>query len=480
MTSTSLTPALFIAGILLWIISGFMLIPLATALVCHEPQFWGFAAATILSLFLGGLLKLAFEQSDEAAFKVRSAFFFTAFSWTCVSFVSAIPFWFSESDMTFSLSFLESTSALTTTGFSAFSELSKAPLSIIVWRSLLQWLGGLGISIMALTLFPFLKVGGMQLFASESSSHYEKILPKVSQIAKFLFWLYTALTVAAIGCLWLAGMPPLDAFCYGMGTVSTSGLSLLSGSVSYLENTSVLSILMIFMFLSASPLLLAVQVLNGNPRAYLLDPQMRAYTKTAFFAFLFVSIALFFVKKSTSLGDLHYTAFNVLSMLTTAGFHAYIPQQWPTFIELTFIVLCLIGGCTGSTAGGIKIFRFQIIYRAIRAQTYKMIMPHGIFTPVYDQKAVSFGAIYAVITLVVMFMLHFFGMALLLLANNLPVTHSLELSANILSNCGAHFFNMDLAAMTPTTHWIISTGMLLGRLEFLTIWVLFVPFFWRR
>lgn len=477
---TPLEPAFFSAGILLIVLSGFMGIPLLINFGLQEGVGAGFTLGCFLSLFIGGLLAIAFHRRPFPNFQIRTAFFFTTFSWFIILLLSAIPFVFSQDNTSYTRGFLEATSALTTTGFSSFESMESTPVSILVWRALLQWLGGIGITIMALTLFPFLKVGGMQLFASESSSHYDKILPRVSQVTKTLLAIYIIMTVSCIGLLWMAGMEPLRAFCYGVSTVSTSGMSMLDGSQNYLSNTFVVWVLITFMFFSASPLLLAVRVIAGGVGVYLKDAQMKAYMRTLCGACVFVILFSCVRSSSCTLDNVQQSIFYTISMLTTAGFQSEATHSWPPFLELSFLILSIIGGCTGSTAGGIKIFRFQIIYRTIRAQVWKMIMPHGVFTPVYNKKIVKPEAIYAVVTLIALFIIHIFLLSLLLIANHVPFLHALELSIHTLSNCGASFLPLDIQILSVSAQWMVSIGMILGRLEFLTVWIILLPIFWKH
>ena len=205
-------PSAFVIGILLIILSMFMVIPLGVGLYYREPHVDGFVKACMGSLFVGGLLILAYRSHETPHLHIRTAFFLTAASWIMLGLFGAFPFILSHHVPSFSSAVLESISALTTTGISSILDFQHTPAYILVWRALLQWLGGIGITLMAITLLPFLRIGGMQLFATESSSHYEKIFPKISQVTKFLLWLYTSLTCLCILCLWLSGMEPLKAF----------------------------------------------------------------------------------------------------------------------------------------------------------------------------------------------------------------------------------------------------------------------------
>lgn len=470
----------FVIGILLLILSAFMVIPLGVGLYYHEPHVDGFAKAFMGSFFVGGLLILAYRSNEMSHLQIRTAFFLTSAAWITLGLFGAFPFILSNHASSFSSAVLESISALTTTGLSSITSFQETPTYILVWRGLLQWLGGIGITLMAITLLPFLRIGGMQLFATESSSHYEKIFPKISQVTKFLLCLYTAMTAFCILCLWSSGMPPLKAFCYGLSTISTSGMAMVIDGFNYGADPFVPWILIFFMIMSASPLLLLVKFFMGSWHVYVHDSQVNAYFKTMFIA-SFITIILSVL--SAQIFDwtmIKSSIFQTVSMVTTSGFNDGSPQKWSIGVRIFLICLCVIGGCTGSTSGGIKIFRFQIIYRIIQAQIYKMILPHGVFTPIYQKKAVDTYTVYSVLSIIVLFVVLFCLFAIGFTLFGITVPQSFELSASILSNCGTQFTALPIEHFGIELKWMMIAGMLLGRLEFLTILILFVPAFWRR
>lgn len=470
-------PPAFVIGILLLVLSFCMLVPLSIAVYLDEPHIEGFATGIFLSLFIGGLCILSFRTQELPKLQIRSAFFLTTALWCVLGAFSALPFWYTLR-LTVASAVFESVSALTTTGLSHFD--FNAPLSLIVWRSILHWLGGIGITLMALTLLPFLRVGGLQLFSTESSSHYEKILPKISQITKWLLGVYLSMTILCIGLLWVCGMSKLHAFCYGVSAVSTSGLSMFTNYGNYLGDPWIPWILIVFMILSASPLLLFVKFLTSGRSVYFQDSQVQAYLKLIALCTLFVWCMRFLSSNISDFENFKTSLFQTASMITTAGFDAYEPSHWAPGLQVFLVSLCVVGGCTGSTSGGIKIFRFQIIYRTLRTQCYKMVIPHGMFRPMYRNQPVEEHTVYAVLTLMTLYVLFYVIFTITLILSGLGVTQGFELSANLLSNCGAHFFHFHPEKLSNGIKWIMSLGMLLGRLEFLTVLVLFTPIFWRR
>ena len=237
---------------------------------------------------------------------------------------------------------------------------------------------------------------------------------------------------------------------------------------------------MFFMAVSASPLLLLVKFFTGSWQVYLQDSQVTAYFKTMLIASIIVILLSIISTHALTIETIQSSFFQTISMVTTSGFSDQQSQKWPYAVRIFLMCLCVIGGCTGSTSGGIKIFRFQIIYRIIQAQIYKMILPHGVFTPVYQKKFVDTYTVYAVLTIIVLFVLLFCIFSIGFTLFGIAIPQSFELSVSILSNCGAHFSIFPIDSLSDGLKWMMSIGMLLGRLEFLTILILFVPAFWRR
>ncbi|MGL6188373.1 MAG: potassium transporter TrkG, partial [Holosporales bacterium] len=259
-SSLNYRPILFIVGILLLILAGTMIIPALIDFWGEEPSGQSFVGACFISAFAGGICVLAYRSDDEIEFRVRETFFMTAFAWIAISSFAALPFVLSQVVDSFTDGLFEAISALTTTGFTVLQGLDYAPQSLLMWRSILQWLGGLGIILMALTLLPFLRIGGMQLFYTEFSDRSEKILPKLSQMTRALLAVYFSLTILCCFALWWSGFSFFDALCHSMGTVSTGGMSTSSEGIAHFEYQGLRWILSFFMILSASPLLLFVRM----------------------------------------------------------------------------------------------------------------------------------------------------------------------------------------------------------------------------
>jgi trk system potassium uptake protein TrkH len=477
-SSLNYRPILFIVGILLLILAGTMIIPALIDFWGEEPSGQSFVGACFISAFAGGICVLAYRCDDEIEFRVRETFFMTAFAWIAISSFAALPFLLSQAVDSFTDGLFEAISALTTTGFTILQGLDYAPQSLLMWRSILQWLGGLGIILMALTLLPFLRIGGMQLFYTEFSDRSEKILPKLSQMTRALLAVYFSLTSLCCFALWWSGFSFFDALCHSMGTVSTGGMSTSSEGIAHFECQGLRWILSFFMILSASPLLLFVRMFTGDPGAYFRDTQVRAYFLCLGVAFSFVVLCLWLRSSLSFWESLTQGVFEVSSVVSTTGFYNH--RDWPAVLNILFVIMTILGGCTGSTASGIKIFRLQIVYRVLRAQIYQLLHPHGVFVPVYANRNVPEQVISAVLSFIAIYL---FSLAIISLGFALCGVHEkecLSLSVNVLSNSGHGGLPLEGMLYPTAFKWLVILGMLFGRLEFFTLLIVCLHIFWKR
>lgn len=473
----------FVLGLLLVFLGTTMIAPALLDWYLGDANWEVFAQSAILTLLAGGLCSLANRPHGEMALSIRETFLMTAMTWLALSAFAALPFIFSTITATHTDSFFEAISALTTTGASVISGLDFVPKGILLWRSILQWLGGIGIIVMALTVMPILHIGGMHLFRSEFSDRSEKVLPRVSQITKAIFWTYVFLTLLCALALWFAGMSIFEAACYSMTTVSTGGMSTSDASIAYFDNVAIEIIMITFMAVGGSTLLLYVRLFRGEIKTFWQDSQTRIY-----FALLVLfpsAIALWRWRQDVPFASsVRESFFNGISILTTSGFSTEDYGNWGTLPVILFFIMMFIGGCTGSTAGGIKVFRFKVIYQLTRIQIYKLYRPHAVVVPTYNRQQIPTSIFDSVITFIALFLLSFAVLAIGLAAYDLDFMTSISGAIAALSNIGPGFGTLigprDNYALAPEgAKWLLMAGMILGRLELLTIFVLFTPKFWK-
>jgi len=477
-------PILYIIGTLLSFLSLAMVIPALLDIYDGDIAWVDFAYSACLTSFFGVLLMLAYRGSEYEILGIRENFILTVSCWLTLSLFAALPFAFSSLPITTTDALFETVSGLTTTGATALIGLENAPRGILLWRSLLQWLGGVGIIVMAMTILPTLHIGGMQLFQSESSDRSEKILPRVSQISSAIFSAYLFLSLTCCLLYWMTGMSFFDAICHMMATVSTAGFSTYDASFEAFNNPLVELVAIVFMLLGGCTLLVVIRFLHGDIKAFVNDTQIRAFFKIIGVATCIMTVYLWLNDTYGFWDSLRHSAFNVTAIITTTGFASSDFSNWGSFVMVFFLMLMFIGGCTGSTSGGIKIFRFQILYKAAKIQLAQLRYPSGVFVPTYNGKALKEQALLSVLAFFALYILSFVILTLGLTCCQLDITTCLSGSASALGNVGPGLGAVigpagNYSSFPDMAKWMMIVGMLVGRLELLTVLVLFTPGFWK-
>lgn len=474
----------FLIGILLSISAAAMLVPLSLELLVYKTNGWrGFAISAFITGFIGTLLVLS-NRSGKISLGVREAFLLTASSWVATSFFAGLPFFWSSLPLGFLDCWFESVSALTTTGATVLPQVGKVSKGILVWRSLLQWLGGTGIIVMAMTILPILRIGGMQLFRNEFSDRSEKILPRVSQIASAILSIYFFFTLICAILLRLAGMKWFDAICQAMCTVSTGGLTTTDLSVGAFQSFPIELILMVFMIIGGTPFILFVKLWQRNFKAVWQDSQLRVYLSIIGVASLSGAFWLHFNQGVGLLNSFRHSSFAVISVITSTGYATEDYISWGAFPLVLFFLLSIIGGCTGSTSGGIKIFRFQVLLAVALSHMRQLRRPHGIYVPSYQSQKISENVSTSVLTFITLYALCLIALTGGLSICGLDFMTSLSGAASSLGNLGPGLTSLigphsSFADLDTSPKCILMLGMILGRLELLAILILFMPSFWR-
>ena len=471
----------FTLGILQIILGIFMLIPIFVQFLFKEIDS-SFFGASIITIIFGTLFFLSNLDHDKKL-NLQQAFLLTALSWLSIAIFGSLPLIFSEVNFSFTNAFFESMSGITTTGSTIIPNLEEMPKAILLWRAILQWLGGIGIIVMAITLMPIMNVGGMQLFKISNSDSSEKILPKSKEIALRLIYIYSGLTTLCAISYKILGMNTFDSITHSMTTIATGGFSNYNESIGFFNSFSIEISAMIFIILGSLPFIAYIKILNGNRRIFLSDIQIRTFFKIILISILFLSIYLF-LDKSSEL-NFRTVLFNVISILTGTGYVNAQFDNWGGFPLIIFIGLMFIGGCAGSTTCGIKIFRFQILYSFVLNQLKKIIYPKGIFILKYNQSAVDDKFTASIISFIYMYLVIFFAITALLSLTGLDFITSISGAATSISNVGPGLGstigpNGNFSSLPDISKWILSFGMILGRLELFAILVLFLPSFWRN
>ena len=473
----------FTLGLLQIILGLSMIIPILIQILYDETDS-GFIGSGIISIIFGMLFYLSNLDHDKKI-NIQQAFVLTALSWLSIAIFGSLPFIFSDINLSVTDAFFESMSGITTTGSTIINNLNDSPKGILFWRAMLQWLGGIGIIVMAITLMPIMNVGGMQLFKISSNDKNEKILPKTKEISIRLIYIYLSLTFTCSVIYKLCGMSFFDSFTHAMTTIATGGFSNYNESIGYFNNIYIELTSIIFILSGSIPFLTYLKFINGDRNILFSDTQIKSFFKIILFSIAILFFYLVIVNRSFTDISLMSVSFNVISILTGTGYVTENFSKWGNFPLLFFLILMFIGGCAGSTTCGIKIFRVQILYQFFSNQIKKIVFPHGIFNTRYEKQNIDEKFMSSVITFIYLYILIFFISTALLSLTGLDFVTSISAAATSISNVGPGLGDLigpngNFSSLSDYSKWILSLTMILGRLELFAILVLFLPSFWRK
>jgi len=474
----------FAIGVLLIILGAFMLIPFFVQFIYDEKNSTFLSSASVTA-FIGILLILT-NLEENRKLNLQQAFLLTTLSWLSIAIFGCIPFLLSNLNLSFVDSLFESMSGITTTGSTIITNLDSAPKSILIWRAILQWLGGIGIIVMAITILPLLNIGGMQLFRMESSDTTEKILPRTREVTLIISIIYLVLTFACGIAYWSVGMNIFDSIAHSMTTIATGGFSTHSSSIGYFQNPKIEVVSIIFIILGSIPFIAYLKFVKGDKKIFLKDAQIKGLVYILIISVLLMFLYLMLNNKEYSFSEnLRISAFNVVSILSGTGYVTSDFSLWGKFPLIFFLFLMFIGGCAGSTTCGIKIFRFQILRLFIVNQIKKMVYPHGVFPLKYNNEKISNPFIYSIMTFIFLYFFIFFILAAFISLDGLDFVTALSGSASAISNVGPGLGdvigpNGNFSDLPNFSKLSLSLGMLLGRLELFAVLVLFFPSFWKN
>jgi trk system potassium uptake protein len=477
-------PLLRVIGVLLVVLAAAMLVPMVADLVVGNPDWLVFLLSSGVTLFVGMSLILANRGATLGSISTRQAFILTTSVWVVLTIFAALPFLHSDQGMYPAEAIFEAASGITTTGATVMTGLDFAPPGLLLWRSLLQWLGGIGIIVMGVAVLPLLNVGGMQLFRTESSDRSDKILPRAGQLASAIGVIYLLFTLACVLGYWVGGMSWFDALNHAMTTVATGGYSTRDASIAGFDSAIIEWTAVIFMFTGAIPFVLYIQAMNGEPGILVRDHQVLWFTGIVLASWALLTATLVWDHDEPPLEALRMAALNSTSVITGTGYASSDFNAWGHLAVAFFFFLMCVGGCTGSTTGGIKVFRFAVLYAIARTQMLRLIQPNGVFLATYNGRPVPDTVAIAVMAFFFLFALCFSVITLLLSAIGLDYITAMSAAISCLANVGpglgpivgpAHNYG----TLPEAALWLLSFAMILGRLEMFTILVLITPAFWR-
>ena len=480
----NLKPIALVGGTVVCAVGFLLFIPLITEIFYQSESWQSYAVPILIYLIVGGSLVIT-NRNIELKISTKEAFVITVLSWILLAFLSAVPFIYTKVNLSVTDALFESMSGITTTGSTVINNLDQLSKGILIWRAMLQWLGGIGIVVIALFILPFLRVGGMQLFHLEGDDPYEKFLPKISSVISKIFILYILLTVVLAALYFSYGMDFFDSIAHSFTTISTGGFSTHDQSFAYFQSNSILLVAIIFMIIGSLPFLVLAQISMTNLFAAIKDHQIRV-----FLLILFVSIfIIYFFAKMYVDGNFFQKiisiSFNTISIISGTGFVSENFENWGNYASVLFLLLMFIGGCAGSTTGGLKVFRFQILFKYLRLHFKKMLQPHAVFVAYFNNKNIPEPTYESVMSFFFLYIFTFATSALLLSFSGLDFLTCISAAASAISNVGPGLGEIigpegNYSSLSDYSKIVLIVTMFLGRLEMLTILILFFPSFWKN
>lgn len=474
----------YTVGIVMLLMGGLQLIPAALDFADGHPDAWVFLWGGILSAFIGGALYFSC-RGFSGRVSLREGFLLTNAAWVSMAATGALPFLFGSIGASAANAVFESISGITTTGATVFTGLDSLPRGILLWRALLHGIGGIGIISLAILLLPFLQVGGMQILQTESSDKSEKLMPRTRDVVLSITWVYIALNLLCAGAYYALGMSVFDAVTHALGTIATGGFSNYDSSFGHFASPPLEVAAIVFMFLSGLPFILFVGLAYRGRFAFHKDVQVRAFFLIV--AGVSLSLALWlWLRGVYEFPDaLRYTAFNVVSVITTTGFASTDYMQWGPFAAVVFLFITYIGGCAGSTSGGMKAMRLVVAFEAFRVQIRRLLYPNAVFAVRYQGKPIESKTVRAVLGFLFLYVVANTLLTIAVAITGVDFVTALSATAASLASVGPGIGPVvgpagNFSTLPDITKWMLSFAMLLGRLEILTVLVLFTPSFWRR
>jgi trk system potassium uptake protein TrkH len=474
----------FILGIFLITLAVSMLIPMLTLLLYSRTDDLNAFLWSSLVTAGAGIAMVIPGRPKEAQLRPRDMYLLTTGSWLVVCIFAALPMVLIH-HISYTDAFFETMSGVTTTGSTVLSGLDHASPGLLIWRSMLQWLGGIGFIGMAVAILPLLRVGGMRLFQTESSDWGEKVMPRSHMAAKYILFIYLSLTLSGFLGFWLAGMTPFDAVNHAMTSIATGGYSTSDSSLANWSQPAVHWVAVMLMICGGLPFTLYVATLRGNRKALFKDHQVRGFLGFLLATWLVFGTWLWLHSDNSWLDAFRIVAVNVTSVVTTTGYALGDYTTWGSFAVLLFFYLTFVGGCSGSTSGGLKIFRFQVAYVLLRANLQQLVHPRAVIKQQYNNHNLDEEIVRSLITFSFFFTITIGVIALGLTLLGLDWVTALTGAATAVCNVGPGLGPIigpagNFSSLPDAAKWLLTIGMLLGRLEILTVLVLVTRAFWRH
>lgn len=473
---------LHVIGLLLSVMASAELVPLLADILAENDDWMVFAVSSMATLFVGMALVFA-NNRPKSRLSIREAYLLTAMVWVVLPLAGAVPFLFSSQAASLTDAIFESVSGLTTTGSTVLTGLDQLPPGILLWRSMLQWIGGIGIILLGIAILPLLRVGGMQLMKTESSDSSDKVLPRAKEIIVGIAGVYAALTLMCAIAYGFGGMTGFDAINHAMTTIATGGFSTHDDSFGYFSGSVLPWIAIVFMILGALPFALYIKAIGRDPLAVLKNGQVRFFLGFCAVIVLLLTAWAWQTMNLSLVDAFRQSAFNVVSIISTTGYASADYTLWGS-ASVVFLIITFAGGCSGSTAGSVKIFRYQLMWSFLKSQANRLLHPHGVFPVIYEGREVSSSIVLSVTAFLGLYLASWFALSVAVALTGLDFQTSLSAAAAALTNVGPGLGPIvgpagNFSSLGDAAKLLLAAGMLLGRLELFTLFVVLTPRFWR-
>ena len=474
---------LYIIGLLISTLGCMMIIPTLFDLFSNHNN-WSIFASTGIIIFLMGITIILAFKNKNTKIRNRETFLLSVLSWIFLAGISALPLYLSDINLSYTDAFFEATSGITTTGSTILVNIENASKGILIWRSILQWLGGIGIIVMAVAALPLLHMSGLQLFFSEQIEPNDKLKERVNNLAKTIIIIYAIFTLICAILLNITGMSLFDSICHSMTTIATGGYSTKNNSIGYFDNIWIEIIIIMGMIAASLPFIIYAKSIS-NIKAVFMDKQVKGFLYTLIISIFIIAIWLSLKLDVNLIESIRISAFNVISIITGTGYSTEDFSEWGSFAISMLFILMLIGGCTGSTTGGIKIFRIQILWQVILQQIQKVIRPHQILKITYSKAVIDDKTTLSILAIIFLFIISIIIIAGLLYWMGLDLLTAFSAAATSIAVVGPGLSNEigplgNFSNLPNQAKWLLSVAMIIGRLEFLAVLILIMPSFWRK
>ena len=475
----------YIIGILSLFLGLAMIFPLLWGLYEKEQSFIPLAKAMGITLCVGLLLYWFCKSPKTEYITQREGMAIVALSWTAIGLLGALPFYLDDSFINFTDAFFESVSGFTTTGASILTGIESLPKGLLLWRSVIQWLGGMGIIVLSLAILPFLGVGGMQLYKAEVPTPVpDKLKPRIRETSVILWKVYALITLAEVLLLWLGGMSLFDALNHAFTTMPTGGFSTKNASVAHFNSAYFDWVILVFMVLAGINFSLHYQMLRGKPLAFWRDSECRFFIATIVGLSLVVSFNIYGSVYHSIVQAIRYGSFQVVSIVTTTGFATADYEQWPAMSQLILLLCMFLGASAGSTGGGMKCLRIMLCCKYCYRELFAIIHPRAVSHVKINGKTVPDDVMRSVLVFLALYMGLFALCSVLLAGTGVDFVTAFGAVAAAIGNIGPGFGMVgpveNYAQIPVMGKWLLIWCMLLGRLEIYTVIILVVPEFWKK